>query len=143
MDKKEVAAVLEEIANLLEMKGENPFKVRAFSNGVRIIENLSQDLSDLVTAHSLKKVKGIGEGLAQVITELVQKGQSTYHLKLRSSVPELEVKRPIAARLCIFGTLIFKVFNTAFKFAVCIFQSPEIVGLVFIDCTERFPAKVN
>lgn len=88
MDKKEVAAVLEEIANLLEMKGENPFKVRAFSNGVRIIENLSQDLSDLVTAHSLKKVKGIGEGLAQVITELVQKGQSTYHLKLRSSVPE-------------------------------------------------------
>ena len=88
MDKKQIAAVLEEIAQLLEIKGENPFRVRAFYNGARVVEGLIEDPAELVKTGSLCKVKGIGEGLAEMITDLVQKGKSEYHQDLKRSVPE-------------------------------------------------------
>ncbi|OGX05299.1 MAG: histidinol-phosphatase [Omnitrophica bacterium RIFCSPLOWO2_12_FULL_50_11] len=88
MDKKQIAAVLEEIAQLLEIKGENPFRVRAFYNGARVVEGLVEDPAELVKTGSLRKVKGIGEGLAEMITDLVQKGKSEYHQDLKRSVPE-------------------------------------------------------
>jgi len=48
MNKKEVAQVLEEIGTILDLKGENPFKVRAYYNGARIVESLDQNLEELV-----------------------------------------------------------------------------------------------
>ncbi len=88
MDKHEVAHILEEIAVLLELKGENPFKSRAYSNGARIIEALEEDLVTLVKQKSLQEIKGIGEALSEKITELVTTGRLTYYEDLKKSVPE-------------------------------------------------------
>ncbi|MBI4367777.1 MAG: DNA polymerase/3'-5' exonuclease PolX, partial [Candidatus Omnitrophica bacterium] len=89
MDNKEIAQVLEEIAELLEIKGDNPFKIRAYHNGARIVEGLSQDIRELVREDALAKgkIKGIGIGLAEKIAELVKTGKCKYHRTLRKSLP--------------------------------------------------------
>lgn len=87
MTKNEIADVLDEIAVLLELKGENPFKIRAYTTGARAVEALEQaDLDRLVAAGELQTVKGIGEALAQKITELYQTGKLGFHEKLKASV---------------------------------------------------------
>ena len=72
MDRKQVASVLGEVADLLELKGENTFKVRAYANAARAVSSLEEDLAGLVESGELVKVKGIGKGLAENITELVR-----------------------------------------------------------------------
>jgi DNA polymerase (family 10) len=87
MDKNEVAQVLEEIGTLLELKGENPFKCRAYHNASRVIAALTTDIKPLVDSGELKKIKGIGEGLAEKITELVNSGKLKYYEDLKKSLP--------------------------------------------------------
>lgn len=87
MDKKEVAAVLEEIALLLDLTGENSFKVRAYETGARAVLTLPGDLETTVRTGELAQVKGIGKSLAGVIAELVAGGQSTLHRELQEKVP--------------------------------------------------------
>jgi len=70
MDKEKVAEILVEIGTLLELKGENPFKTRAYTNGARTIEGLNEPLQVLVAEKRLGDIKGIGEALEQKITEL-------------------------------------------------------------------------
>lgn len=88
MNQQQIADRLEAIATLMELKGENPFKVRAFSSGARLVETLDADLAELVAAGTLRSIKGIGQGLADVITELVQTGQSTAYDELKAATPE-------------------------------------------------------
>jgi DNA polymerase (family 10) len=87
VDKKEIAAILEEIGTLLEMKGENPFKSRAYYNGARVLESLQEDPAQLVKENSLKNIKGIGEGLAKKISELVLTGRLAYYEELKRKIP--------------------------------------------------------
>ncbi|MBI4436354.1 MAG: DNA polymerase/3'-5' exonuclease PolX [Candidatus Omnitrophica bacterium] len=87
MDKKEVAEVLEEIGTLLELKNENPFKIRAYTNASRIIDGLSEDLQTLVKEKKLQEIKGIGAGLSEKITELVTTGKSKYYEELKKGLP--------------------------------------------------------
>src|SRR5271170_7366117 len=87
MDKNKVAEILLEIGILLELKGENPFKTRAYSNGARTIEGLSEPLEKLVAEKRLGEIKGIGEALEQKITELVETGKLKYYEELKASVP--------------------------------------------------------
>ena len=87
MNKAEIAAVLTDIATLLELKGENPFKIRAYTAGARIIETLSEEEIDRrVTENTLEEVKGIGEALAQKIGELRATGRLEFHEKLKASL---------------------------------------------------------
>jgi DNA polymerase (family 10) len=88
MDKKEVAAILEEIATLIELKGENPFKSRAYSAGARALEALDEDLHAIINKNRLRAIKGIGEGLAQKIEELVSTGSLAYYEELKREIPE-------------------------------------------------------
>ncbi len=88
MDNKEIAQILQEIAELMELKGDNPFKIRAYYNGARIVEGLSQDVAQIVKEGTLRDIKGIGEGLAFTITELVKTGKCKAHQKLKKSMPE-------------------------------------------------------
>jgi len=88
MTKREIAAILEEIAFLLELKGENPFKVKAYSTGARVIESLPEEPAVLVQKGILRNVKGIGEGLAGTVTELVTTGTSTLYRELKASFPD-------------------------------------------------------
>lgn len=88
MNKAEIAAVLNDIATLLELKGENPFKVRAYTSGARIVESLSEEeIEQRVAAATLDEVKGIGEALAQKIGELRTTGKLGFHEKLKASLP--------------------------------------------------------
>lgn len=88
MDKKEIASVLEEIGSILEIKGENPFKVRAYYNAARILNGLSGDLASLIEKNLLIEVKGIGEHLADHIAELYKTGKLKEYEKIRKSVPD-------------------------------------------------------
>jgi len=87
MTKKEIADVLGEIATLLELQGENPFKVRAYQRGARAIESIEEaELKRLVDSGELDGMNGIGEVLARKIAELHKTGRLDFHEKLRASV---------------------------------------------------------
>jgi DNA polymerase (family 10) len=87
MDKGQVAEVLVSIATLLELKGENPFKTRAYQNAARTIETLSEPLDKVVAEARLGDIKGIGEALQQKITELVTTGRLQYYEDLKAATP--------------------------------------------------------
>lgn len=87
MTKNEIADVLGEIGTLLELKGENPFKVRAYQTGARALEGIEEaELARLVKDDELRSVKGIGEALAQKISELHTTGKLEFFEKLKASV---------------------------------------------------------
>lgn len=86
MKKSDIADILNEIATLLEIKGENPFKIRAYQNGARKLETLEEDLDVLVQEGSLKEVAGFGDALVQKITELHETGALDFYEKLKASV---------------------------------------------------------
>ncbi len=88
MNKTEIAAVLTDIATLLELKGENPFKTRAYQSGARLLEGMAEDeIARRVEAGTLEEVKGIGEALAQKISELHRTGKLEFYEKLKATVP--------------------------------------------------------
>lgn len=87
MTKNEIADVLTEIGTLMELKGENPFKTRAYQAGARVLESLEQSEFDtLVREENLKSVKGIGDALAQKIGELHATGRLAFFEKLKASI---------------------------------------------------------
>ena len=87
MDKEQVADILAEIGTLLELKGENPFKTRAYANAARAIEGLSEPLAKIVAENRLGEIKGVGEALTKKITELVTTGKLKYYDELKASIP--------------------------------------------------------
>lgn len=88
MNKAGIAAVLTDIATLLELKGENPFKVRAYVTGARVIEAMGEEeIAARIAAGTLGEVKGLGEALVQKITELHETGKLEFHAKLKASLP--------------------------------------------------------
>ncbi|HAV65005.1 MAG TPA: DNA polymerase/3'-5' exonuclease PolX, partial [Verrucomicrobiales bacterium] len=87
MDKNQVAEILNEIALLLELKGENPFKTRAYTNGARALEQLSEPLATLVAEERLGEIKGFGDALQKKVAELVTTGKMKYYDELKASVP--------------------------------------------------------
>ena len=76
MNNKQIAKVFEDIADLLELKGENPFKIRAYQKVVRSIEHLPVEIEQLVKEDKLREVPGVGEAINKKITELVTTGQA-------------------------------------------------------------------
>jgi len=87
MDKDQVAEILNEIGVLLELKGENPFKTRAYANAARALESLTEPLAVLIAEERLDEIKGIGEALQQKITALVTTGKLPYYEELKASIP--------------------------------------------------------
>ncbi|HOW66584.1 MAG TPA: DNA polymerase/3'-5' exonuclease PolX [Candidatus Paceibacterota bacterium] len=87
MDKENVAEILQEIGVLLELKGENPFKTRAYASAARTIEGLSESLEKLISENRLGEIKGIGDALQKKITELVTTGELAYYEELKASLP--------------------------------------------------------
>ena len=75
MTRELVAAILRETAALLELKGENPFRVRAYDNAARTLEGMVEDPQDLVDSGRLGEVRGIGPGLAAAVAEILQTGK--------------------------------------------------------------------
>src|SRR5262249_47764251 len=87
MTKEEVAAVLDEIGTLLELKGENSFRCNAYHAGARAVLQISGSLDDAVKTGGLAGVPGIGETLREKITALVNTGSLPFYDDLKASVP--------------------------------------------------------
>src|SRR3989338_3448590 len=88
MDKKQVAEILEEIGTLLELKGEISFKFQAYFRAARSIDALTEEIDVYVKEGRLREIPGVGEGLAEKITELVTTGKLKYLEELKKSFPE-------------------------------------------------------
>jgi DNA polymerase (family X) len=86
MNKDQVAEVLEEIAVLLELKGENPFKSRAYANAARTLERLNEPIEKIVAEGRLGELKGFGDALKEKVAQLVTTGKLPYYDELKSSI---------------------------------------------------------
>src|SRR5579859_3396176 len=87
MEKEQVANILNNIAVLLELKGENPFKARAYTSAARALEALSEPLERVVAEKRLEEVRGIGESIQKKILELLSTGKLLYYEELRAATP--------------------------------------------------------
>ena len=83
-----LAEALEEIAVLLELKGENPFKIRAYRNGAEITRSFDGDILQRAKDDDLSGIKGIGEALQQKLHELATTGMLAFHQDLKAEFPE-------------------------------------------------------
>jgi DNA polymerase (family 10) len=87
MTNPEVCEIFQEIAEILEILGENPFKSRAYRNAARVLESANVDVQDLVREGRLEEVPGIGSALAAKIRELVTTGRLAYYEDLKQKAP--------------------------------------------------------
>ncbi len=87
MDKKAVAQVLEQIAAFLELKGENPFRIRAFRTAARTVGGFPADLRDGIDDGSLASTKGVGPATLQIVQEIVLTGRASMLEELREQIP--------------------------------------------------------
>ena len=87
MTREEMADVLDEIALLLELKDENPFKVRAYRHGAETVRGYDGDIVDLAARDELHGIKGIGEALRDKLHELATTGSLKFHQDLRAEFP--------------------------------------------------------
>src|SRR6202030_1074584 len=92
MDKAGIAQALEEIGTLLELKDENPFKIRAYANAARSLETWGGNLSDLQDEEALSKIPGIGKAIAAKVKELAATGSLKYLEELRAEFPAAILK---------------------------------------------------
>ena len=86
----DMARIFDEIADIFEVKGENPFKIRAYRRAARTIETLTQDLKVIAErggVSELKKIPGVGEGIAKKILEIAETGDCKKHIELKQEVP--------------------------------------------------------
>lgn len=88
MPDKKLIKILDNIAILLEIKGENPFKAHAYSNAAEIIRENQVDIEKEVQAGTIGNIKGFGEALVKKLTDYVQNGKMSYYEKLTSEIPE-------------------------------------------------------
>ena len=87
MDNQRVADFLYKIADLLDLKGENFFKIRAYRIAAQTIETLGEDVEALVQQKRLESLSGVGNALAKKITELIETGKIEYLERLKKEIP--------------------------------------------------------
>jgi DNA polymerase (family 10) len=88
MKNKELADLFEKMADVLEFKGENPFKISAYRKASRIIGDLTQDIEEIAEKGELKNIPGIGEGMAQKIVEYLKTGKVSKFEEVRKGVSD-------------------------------------------------------
>ena len=98
IDNEHVARVLQQIADMLEFKNENPFKLRSYQMAAETIGSMGTPITDLVArggASELQRIPGIGKTISGQILEIVEKGSSTYFDELTKDTPAsvLELRR--------------------------------------------------
>src|SRR5436189_1699039 len=87
MTKEEIAGVLERIATLLELKNENPFKIRAYTNAARAVETFGGNITNFQDEESLSKIPGSGHSIARKINELATTRSLKYLEELSAEFP--------------------------------------------------------
>ncbi len=84
----QIADAFEQMANLLELKGENPFRIRAYRRAALNLRNLTEDLKGLAQSGSLEKIPGVGKDLAGKIQEILSTGKLQFLEGLKKEIPE-------------------------------------------------------
>ncbi|HEX2748692.1 MAG TPA: helix-hairpin-helix domain-containing protein, partial [Verrucomicrobiales bacterium] len=87
MTRELLVDVLEKIALLLELKGENPFKVRAYRTGAEVVQGHPGDIVQLARDNQLAGIKGIGEALRDKLHELATTGELAFYERLKAEFP--------------------------------------------------------
>ena len=88
MVSKTISEIFRAIAKILEIKGENVFRARAYERAARNIESLSEDIQDLINENRLNSIPGVGSDLAQKIIEITKTGKLKFFEELKRSIPE-------------------------------------------------------
>jgi DNA polymerase (family X) len=88
MTREAIADIFDQIAVLLELKGENPFKIRAYRTGAETVRSFAGDFVELARQNKLKGIKGLGDALQEKAVELVATGKLVFFEKLRGEFPE-------------------------------------------------------
>jgi len=89
----DIARIFDEIADFLEIEGENPFRIRAYRNAARTVSGLGSELKDMVAAgEDLTKLPGIGKELAAKICEILETGTAKALIKLQQRIPETVIE---------------------------------------------------
>ncbi len=83
----EVAFIFADIADILEVKGENFFKIRAYRKAAHTMENLSLEIEDLAKQSRLQEIEGIGKALSDKIHEIINTGSCRYYEELKKEIP--------------------------------------------------------
>jgi DNA polymerase (family 10) len=87
MDNRQVADILYDIADLLEIKGETIYKSVAYRRAADNILNLGRDINDVWRDGELREIPGVGEALARKLDELLRTGRLEYHERLKEEIP--------------------------------------------------------
>jgi DNA polymerase (family 10) len=88
MKNKELADLFDKMANILEFKGENPFKISAYRKASRILGDLTEDIEEISGKGDLKSIPGIGEGMAEKIVEYLRTGKISKFEEVRKGVSD-------------------------------------------------------
>lgn len=88
MTREAAAQILQRIALLLELKGENPFKIRAYKTGAEVVESYPGDIMQLAMENKLAGIKGIGDALRDKLHEMAATGKLEFFEKLCAEFPE-------------------------------------------------------
>ena len=88
MKNRLVVEIFYQIAGLLEIHGDMPFKVRAYRKAAQVIETLNEDIEHIVKENKLRLIPGVGEALAKKITEIVETGRLNYFEQLKKEIPD-------------------------------------------------------
>ncbi len=88
MKNKEVAQIFREIAEILEIQGENPFRIRAYLKAAQSVESLTRDIAEIAKGDELEKIPGIGKDLAEKVKEIVKTGKLKFYEQLKDEIPE-------------------------------------------------------
>ncbi|MFH0913216.1 MAG: DNA polymerase/3'-5' exonuclease PolX [Candidatus Omnitrophota bacterium] len=84
----EVSAVFREIAKILEIKGGNPFRIRAYERAAQNIEGLTEDIENFIRDERLNEIPGVGKDLSERIREFVKNGKIKVYEDLKKSIPK-------------------------------------------------------
>lgn len=87
-----IAKIFEDIADMLEIKGENPFRIRAYRKAARNIRTLPSELEKFADEGKLEQIPGIGEGIKEKIYEILDTGRLQFYEKLKNDIPPSLVK---------------------------------------------------
>jgi len=88
MTNEEIARVFKEIADMLGLKGEDWFKIRAYLKVVQSIEKLSEPVEQMVREGRARQIPGVGDAIEKKLDELVTTGRLAFHENLKSEFPE-------------------------------------------------------
>ena len=92
MKNYEIAEIFERLADILEFKGDNMFRINSYKKAARVIKDLTEDVEVLAKQDRLQKIPGIGSGMAEKINQYLTKGKIAKYEEIKKDVPEGLIK---------------------------------------------------